>query len=262
MRICRFRHNGRTSYGIYEFDSVEYLDGEPFGGFCRTDERVDFDDVTLLAPVTPPNIIAVGANYQEHINETRSATPERPLVFLKATTAVIGPGEPIVLPRMAPDEVDYEGELAIVIGMRARHVSETDALQYVFGYTCANDVSARDCQLRLDRQWARGKSFDTFCPLGPWIETNLAPANLRISTRLNDRSVQDSTTANMIFDCRKLISYLSQCMTLLPGTVILTGTPDGVGMAQDPAVFLKAGDQVSVEIQGIGSLTNPVIAEE
>jgi 2-keto-4-pentenoate hydratase/2-oxohepta-3-ene-1,7-dioic acid hydratase in catechol pathway len=168
----------------------------------------------------------------------------------------------IELPRIAPDHVDYEAELAVVIGKTARHVSEQDALDYVFGYTCANDVSQRLCQKTLDRQWARGKSFDTFCPLGPWIETGIAdPQTLGIRSRLNGETMQDSNTGRLIFDVRRLVSYISDAMTLLPGTVILTGTPDGVGDARDPAVYLRDGDTIEIEIDGIGTLSNPVVAE-
>jgi len=166
-----------------------------------------------------------------------------------------------MLPRIAPDEVDYECELAIVIGKTARHVSPATALDYVLGYTCANDVSARDCQLRLDGgQWSRGKSFDTFAPLGPWIETDLDPDNAEIMSRVNGREMQHSNTDDLIFDCRHIVAYLSEAMTLPPGTVIMTGTPSGVGFARKPPVFLRAGDVVEIEIAGIGVLRNPVIA--
>jgi len=163
---------------------------------------------------------------------------------------------------MAPDEVDYECELAIVMGKAAHNVVEDEALDYVLGYTCSNDVSARDCQLRLDMQWARGKSFDTFAPLGPCIQTEMDPDHARVCTRLNGQVMQDSNTSDLIFSCRKLVSYLSHCMTLLPGTVIMTGTPAGVGFTRKPPVFLRPGDVVEIEIEGIGVLRNRVIAEE
>jgi 2-keto-4-pentenoate hydratase/2-oxohepta-3-ene-1,7-dioic acid hydratase in catechol pathway len=162
---------------------------------------------------------------------------------------------------MAPDEVDYEAELVIVIGKQARHVSEEEALEYVLGYTCGNDVSARDCQLRLDAQWARAKSFDTFAPLGPWIETELDVGDCRVQCRLNGATMQDGNTEDLIFGPRYLISYLSRCLTLLPGTAIMTGTPAGVGFARKPSVFLAPGDIVEVEIEGIGTLRNPVVKE-
>ncbi len=218
-------------------------------------------DSRLLAPVDPPNVLAIGLNYRAHAMEGGETLPERPLLFIKATTTVCGPSDPIVLPRIAPDHVDYECELAIIIGQKAKHVSEEDALDYVLGYTCGNDVSARDCQLEIDRQWARGKSFDNFCPLGPWIETDLDPDNARVTSRVNGKTMQDSNTNDLIFSCAKLVSYLSENLTLLPGTVIMTGTPSGVGFARKPPVFLHAGDVVDIEIEGIGVLTNHVIAE-
>ncbi|HVP11495.1 MAG TPA: fumarylacetoacetate hydrolase family protein [Phycisphaerae bacterium] len=218
--------------------------------------------VRRLAPVDPPNIFAIGRNYREHAEEMKAAETEaEPLVFLKATTSVIGPDDSIVLPRSAPDEVDFEGELAVVIGRTARDVSEDRALDYVLGYCCANDVSARDCQKRRDKQWARGKSFDTFCPLGPAIVTgdSLAVGSLRVRTTLNGRIMQEASTADMIFPVPALVSYLSRQFTLLPGTVILTGTPGGVGAARSPQVFLRPGDEVTVEVEGIGALTNHVV---
>lgn len=218
----------------------------------------------LLAPVPcpPPNVFGIGLNYRCHAAETHRPAPEKPLVFLKASTAVCGPGDPIELPRSAPDEVDYEAELAVVIGRRARGVSESEAEDFVLGYTCANDVSARDCQKRLDGQWARGKSFDTFCPLGPCLvspcEFDAAIAD--ITSTLNGRRLQEGNTADMVFSSRQLVSYLSHQFTLLPGTVICTGTPAGVGVARTPPVFLRHGDEITVAIAGIGELTNPVMA--
>ncbi len=262
MKVVRFREEGKAPvYGILDNQNIEVLEGSPFQGLNRTGRTVALSEVQLLAPVEPPNVIAIGANYQEHINESNATTPERPLIFIKATTSVIGPNDTIYLPKVAPNEVDYEAELAIIIGSTARRVSESEALDYVFGYTCANDVSARDCQKRLDRQWARAKSFDTFCPLGPSIATDLDPNNLRIKSRLNGQTMQDGTTADMIYNCAFLISYISQAMTLLPGTVILTGTPSGVGQSREPAVFLRPDDVFEVEIEGIGVLENPVKLE-
>lgn len=217
-----------------------------------------------LAPVAPPNIIAIGRNYREHAREMKAETLDaEPLIFLKATTSVIGPDEPIVLPRSAPDEVDFEAELAVTIGRRARNVSESEAMKHVLGFTCANDVSARDCQKRRDKQWARGKSFDTFCPLGPSIVTpdELDWGRLGIRSRLNGEVMQDSGTAEMLFSVPALVSYISHQFTLLPGTVILTGTPAGVGAARTPPVFLRPGDEISVEVDGIGVLTNRVVSE-
>jgi 2-keto-4-pentenoate hydratase/2-oxohepta-3-ene-1,7-dioic acid hydratase in catechol pathway len=235
--------------------------GDLFGAFRVTKKTVEV--ARLLAPVSPVNVIGIGLNYRRHAEESGFAVPEEPLVFAKLTTSVTGPRDPIVLPVDAPEEVDYEAELAIVIGKTARHVSEAAALECVLGYTCANDVSARDCQIRRDKQWTRAKGFDTFCPLGPClvIDPTMDPNALRIRSRLNERVMQDSSTADMIFSVRKLISYLSRQFTLLPGTVILTGTPEGVGFAREPAVYLRAGDTIEVEIEGIGRLVNRVKSE-
>ena len=261
MRIVRFENSARQpQFGLVEGDAIVPLDGNPIDAVKKSGgATVPLQKAKLLAPIAPPNLIAIGRNYVEHAKEGNDVPPKAPIVFLKATTTIIAAGDPIVLPEMAPKAVDYEAELAVVIGKTANHVSETDALKYVFGYTCANDVSARDCQ-RNDPQWARGKSFDTFAPLGPWIETAVSPADLKISLRLNNTVMQDARTSLMIFNVPFLISYLSRCMTLLPGTVILTGTPAGCGFAKVPPVWLKPGDDVVVEIEGIGSLRNSVKA--
>jgi 2-keto-4-pentenoate hydratase/2-oxohepta-3-ene-1,7-dioic acid hydratase in catechol pathway len=188
--------------------------------------------------------------------------PPAPVIFIKTPNTIVGPGDPIVVPAMAPNEVDYEAELVIVIGKKAKNVSKQEAKRYILGYTCGNDVSARDCQLRLDKQWARGKCFDTFAPIGPWIATDLDGDKLGIRLKLNGRTMQDSNTSDMVFSCADLVSYISQCMTLYPGSIIMTGTPGGVGFTRKPPVWLKAGDTVSVEIDGIGTLTNPVRKEQ
>ncbi len=249
--------DGQTVFGRQQGERVLRIDGDPFGESSPTDEPVTVR--RRLAPVAPPNIFAIGLNYRAHAAESGSAIPDAPVVFIKATTSLNDPGAPIVLPAVS-QSVDYECELAIVIGRRARNVSESDALDHVLGYTCANDVSARHWQRRLG-QWARAKSFDTFCPLGPWIETDIADPNaLAISTRLNGQVMQEANTADMIFSVRELVSFLSRDLTLLPGTVILTGTPPGVGMARQPPVWLTPGDEVTVAIEGIGELTNPVAA--
>jgi 2-keto-4-pentenoate hydratase/2-oxohepta-3-ene-1,7-dioic acid hydratase in catechol pathway len=189
--------------------------------------------------------------------------PKHPVVFAKLTSSVANPGDPIFLPMDAPDEVDYEAELAVVIGKSARHINIEEALDHVLGYTCANDVSARDCQGRRDLQWTRAKSFDTFCPLGPCliVDPKLDPNSLPIRSKLNGKTMQESNTEDMCFSVPTLISYLSQHFTLLPGTVILTGTPEGVGSAQHPPAYLRDGDMISVEIDGVGKLTNPVRRE-
>jgi 2-keto-4-pentenoate hydratase/2-oxohepta-3-ene-1,7-dioic acid hydratase in catechol pathway len=205
-------------------------------------------------------VLCVGQNYLAHVEERGEKRPLAPILFMKATTTVIGPDEPIVIPKIAPTEIDYEAELALVIGKTARHVPENRALEYVLGYTCAHDVSARDCQ-RNDGQWVRAKSFDTFCPVGPWLETDLDPAHVRVQGRLNGQTMQDASTSLMIFSIPFLISYLSRGMTLLPGTLLLTGTPAGVGFARKPPVFLKPGDLFEVEIEGVGTLRNAVTRE-
>ncbi len=263
MRLIRFEDaSGQVRMGEQLApDEARVIRGDVFGSHEVTSERARVK--RLLAPIEPPNVIAIGLNYQRHAAESGTKVPDFPLVFFKLTTSVVGPGEPIVLPADAPDEVDYEAELAVVIGRRARKVSEADALRYVLGYTCANDVSARDCQIRRDKQWARAKGFDTFCPLGPCvvIDPAMNPDALPIRARLNGQVMQDSNTADMIFSVPRLISYLSYQFTLLPGTVICTGTPEGVGCARKPPVYLKPGDTITIEIDGIGELSNPVVAD-
>ena len=206
----------------------------------------------------PPNIIAIGLNYRQHAVETGAEIPERPVIFLKATSSLTDPESEILLPKLAPEEVDFEAELAVIIAKEAKNIETVEVNDYILGYSCANDVSARDCQKKLDKQWARGKSFDTFCPLGPWIETEVDPGDLIIKSILNGKVMQQSKTSDMIFNVEQLISYLSHNMTLLPGTVVLTGTPEGVGFAREDQVFLRDGDQITIEIEGIGSLENTV----
>lgn len=262
MKIARFlTEDGISHWGrVVDDRHAVPMQGDVFG-----EHRFEGSPqlmVRRLAPVEPPNIFAVGRNYREHVQEmSADDVPAEPLIFLKATTSVIGPEDDIVLPRSAPDEVDFEAELAVVIGKLTKDVSEETALDYVFGYTCANDVSARDCQKRRDKQWTRGKSFDTFCPLGPVILTRdeLSPSSLRIRSILNGRTMQEGSTSEMIFSVPFLVSYLSRQFTLLPGTIILTGTPAGVGVARCPQVFLRNGDEITVQIDGIGLLSNKVV---
>ncbi|MGO9645772.1 MAG: fumarylacetoacetate hydrolase family protein [Candidatus Bathyarchaeia archaeon] len=262
MRIVRFSVNNKdASYGILQNLEISPIEGDIFGNWRRTASNLKLENVRLLAPIPPPNILAIGLNYKAHAKESGQPIPPAPVLFIKANTALTDPNQPIILPSIAPNEVDYEAELVIIIRKLARNVSENEAHNYVLGYTCGNDVSARDCQLRLDAQWARGKSFDTFAPMGPWIETELQADTSRIRCRLNGRTMQDSNTKDLIFNTSQLISYLSKCMTLVPGTAIMTGTPSGVGFARKPPVFLKAGDVVEVEIDGIGTLQNPVKQE-
>ena len=262
MRIVRFeRVDGTVGFGVADSDTlseVELISGDIFGDFELTGKKVEVKK--LLAPVDPPNIIAIGLNYRDHAEESGMKIPELPLVFLKLTTSVIGPEEPIILPKVAPDQVDYEAELVVVIGKTCKDISPDESRDYILGYTCGNDVSARDCQLKIDSQWARGKSFDTFCPLGPWIVTadQIDPSDLSIKSIVSGQVLQDSRTSQLIFPIPELISFLSKQFTLLPGTVIMTGTPPGVGFARKPQRFLKSGDEVIVEIDKIGQLRNPV----
>jgi 2-keto-4-pentenoate hydratase/2-oxohepta-3-ene-1,7-dioic acid hydratase in catechol pathway len=224
------------------------------------------DEQKLLAPVVPTAIWCIGLNYRQHAAETHAKIPDYPILFAKGLNAVQNPGDPIEIPtHLRSDEVDYEGELAVVIGKTCKNVRRQDALNYVLGYTAANDVSARDWQKnRGGGQWCRGKTFDTFCPLGPCLVTPDEipnPNALRLRTLLNGEVMQDSNTNDMIFDVPALIEFLSGSTTLLPGTVILTGTPQGVGMARNPPVWLKPGDTITVEVEKIGQLTNPVANE-
>ena len=260
MKIARFADSsGGSRSGIVRDSTIEIIAGDAFGPRAKTGENVALAEVRLLAPLMPLNLLCIGRNYKAHADELGNALPKAPLLFLKATTALTGPESDVVLPRVAPDQVDFEAELAVVIGKSARDVSEEDALNHVLGYTCANDVSARDAQ-NGDGQWARGKSFDTFCPLGPWIETELNPADVAIRGRLNGEVKQDARTSLLIFSVPHIISYLSRSLTLVPGTVILTGTPAGCGFGRNPPLWLKPGDVYEVEIEGIGTLRNRIVA--
>lgn len=268
MKIIRFiAEDERTYYGMVESQrdrAARIIVGSIFEEFSVSDAAAVIKKV--LPPVVPPNIIGIGLNYARHADETGVSYPEMPIMFLKGTNSIIGHGEPIMLPKAGADEVDYEAELAVVIGKRAKNVSPDEAEEYILGYCCANDVSARDWQInKQKKQWARGKSFDSFCPLGPCLVTRddiPAPNALSIQTEINGTSYQKSNTADMIFKVTTLVSHLSQSMTLLPGTVILTGTPAGVGFTRQPTVFLKEGDIITVTIEKIGRLTNPIIREE
>jgi 2-keto-4-pentenoate hydratase/2-oxohepta-3-ene-1,7-dioic acid hydratase in catechol pathway len=231
--------------------TVAAIEEHPFGAIKFTGDRWALPDVRLVAPILPSKVVAVGKNYADHAREMGGEAPASPVIFLKPSTSVIGTGDLIRLPQS--DRVDHEAELAVVIGRPARDVSRADALSYVLGYTCANDVTARD-QQKADVQFTRGKGHDSFCPIGPWIETVLDPADLRVTASVNGELRQDGRTSQMIHDVPTLIEFMSGVMTLLPGDVILTGTPAGVGP-------IKEGDTVSVEIEGIGTLTNPVIAK-
>jgi 2-keto-4-pentenoate hydratase/2-oxohepta-3-ene-1,7-dioic acid hydratase in catechol pathway len=258
MKIARYRYDGQTRYGIIEGDLVYPCDGDPFTELSKSQKAIDLGSVRLLAPVSPPNILCLGLNYRRHADESAMTYPAAPLLFLKATTTLCGPGDPIVLPEAYQDSIDYEVELVIVIGKKAKDVSEEEVPRVVLGYTIGNDVSNRAAQFN-DGQWARGKSHDTFCPIGPAIVTDLDGDNLNISCRLEGQTMQDSNTSDMIFSCRQIVSYLSRSLTLLPGTIIMTGTPSGVGFARKPPVFLKAGQTVECRIEGIGLLANPIV---
>jgi 2-keto-4-pentenoate hydratase/2-oxohepta-3-ene-1,7-dioic acid hydratase in catechol pathway len=258
MRIARFAFGEDVKYGVVSGGTdadlqVTELAGHPFGpadAIRYTSASYPLADVRLLAPVLPSKVVAIGKNYAAHAREMGGEPPAEPVIFLKPSTAVTGPVDAIVRPVALSKRVDYEGELAVVIGRVARDVPPERAAEYVFGYTCANDVTARDLQAG-DGQWARAKGFDTFCPLGPWIETELDPADLEIRTTVNGEVRQESRTSLLLHGVPELIAYVTAVMTLLPGDVLLTGTPDGIGP-------LESGDHVSVTIEGIGTLTNRV----
>jgi 2-keto-4-pentenoate hydratase/2-oxohepta-3-ene-1,7-dioic acid hydratase in catechol pathway len=256
VRIARYTTGEDPAYGIVEGEPgkeiIAQVQGDPlYQPIVLTGEHVLLEEVRLLAPVIPRSkVIGVGKNYADHAREMGGEPPTEPLLFLVPNTAVVGPGDPVVMPPIT-DEVSYEGELAVVIGRIAKDVPRERVKEVVYGYTCANDVTARDLQ-RSDGQWARAKGFDTSCPLGPWIVTDLDVSDLAIRTHHGGDLVQDGTTADMIHDVETLVSHISQAFTLLPGDVILTGTPAGVGLVQP-------GSSVSVEIEGIGTLTNPFV---
>lgn len=253
MRFIRYTvGEDKPRYGWVFQDKVGPIDGEPFGEYRRLEAGMPIERVRLLAPVMPGKIIAVGRNYAEHAKERGVDVPEIPLTFLKPPTSAIGPGETILLPPQS-QRVDHEAELAVVIGKPGRWIQPEDAMGHILGYTIANDVTARDLQQK-DGQWTRGKGFDTFCPLGPWIETDLDPTDLQITCRVNGELRQMGSTREMVFSIQQLIAFISSVMTLLPGDVILTGTPSGISP-------LAAGDTVEVEIEGIGTLSNPVAAD-
>src|SRR5215467_6302139 len=290
MRIARFSHNGDVSYGLVlgadrsaaaeagasaasvsavgngdhpvaasgQGDDqllIAELAGHPFGGHAEdiklTGIRFPLADVRLLAPILPSKVICIGKNYADHAREMGGEPPDEPVIFLKPSTSVIGPGDPVARPVKLSERVDFEGELAVVIGRLCRDVPPERVSEVIFGYTCANDVTARDLQAK-DGQWTRAKGFDTFCPLGPWIETGLDPSDLELTTTVNGEVKQHARTSQLLHDVTAVVCYVTSVMTLLPGDILLTGTPAGIG----PLVH---GDRVSVAIQGIGSLTNPVV---
>jgi 2-keto-4-pentenoate hydratase/2-oxohepta-3-ene-1,7-dioic acid hydratase in catechol pathway len=256
VRWCRFSADGQIKgYGLVEAAdgqvTVAGVDGTPFTGFTLTGQRWALGAVRLLAPVVPTKVLCVGKNYADHAREMGGEAPADPVIFAKPSTAVIGPGDPIVHPRDS-DQVDFEGELAVVIGSLCRDVPAARAHEVVLGYTVANDVTARDHQ-RQDGQWTRGKGHDSFCPLGPWIETELDPSDLAITTELDGELRQASRTSMMLHDVAQVVAWVSAFCTLIPGDVLLTGTPAGVGP-------MTPGQRVSVTVEGIGTLHNPVVA--
>ncbi|MCD9153437.1 fumarylacetoacetate hydrolase family protein [Aeromicrobium duanguangcaii] len=259
MRVARFAGDDDPRYGVVGTDGdtpiIAPLKGDPlYAPLELTGEKLPLEDVRLLAPVIPRSkVVCVGKNYVAHAAEMGGEVPQEPLIFLKPNTSVIGPGEPIFYPKQTQD-LHFEGELAIVIGRICRNLTLEDAPKVIYGYTVANDVTARDLQSK-DGQWARAKGFDTFCPLGPWIETDFDPSNVRVRTTLNGEIKQDGNTSDMVFDVPSILQYVTSFMTLLPGDVVLTGTPEGVGPMQ-------AGDHVAVTIDGLGTLTNPVVADD
>ena len=241
------------------------LDFIEYGGSPEPGENVvPLPEARLHAPIpNPEKIIAIGLNYVDHAEETGAPIPEKPVVFTKYPNCIVGPGEAIRIPPIT-EQVDYEAELAVIIGKTARNVSESDALDHVFGYANANDVSSRDLQFSEGGQWTRSKSLDTFMPFGPFVATKDEvpdPQNLAIRAVLNGETVQDGTTEKMIFSVAEIVAFLSTGMTLVPGDIIITGTPPGVGMAREPQLWMKPGDEVTIEIEGLGALTNPVEAE-
>jgi len=247
----RFSFDGKTHYGQLQGDQVAIIAGDIFSDFELTDQIVPLESVTLLTPCQPRSIVCVGLNYRQHALEMGLQLPSEPVIFLKPQTSLLPHGGNIVYWPMV-GRLDYEAELAVVIGKRCHRVSKEEAMRYIFGYTIANDVTARDLQSK-DGQWTRAKSFDTFCPLGPSIVTDIDGSNLRLKAILNGQVKQDSTTADLIFNIPQLVSFISHVLTLHPGDVILTGTPSGVGPMQ-------VGDEIRIEIEGLGHLINRVVA--
>ena len=264
MKILRFKKGNGSGYGILEGTFVNELEGDIFtpsekksqtnfsNGSARyelTGRQYPLDETKILAPCQPTKIVALGLNYRSHAEELKMTLPEDPLLFLKPSTAVIGPNENVIYPAMSR-RVDYEAELGVVIGRETKGVSEDEAREYILGYTCFNDVTARDLQSK-DKQFTRSKGFDTFAPVGPWIETELNPDNLRVESYLNGEQKQSGTTTDLIFSVFQLVSFISNVMTLLPGDVIATGTPAGIGP-------MEVGDTIEIVVEGIGTLKNEV----
>ena len=260
MKVCRFIDaDGNARIGILDGETIAVVNGTVPGELIDAGISLLISDVDQwLPPVDPPNVIALGLNYAAHVKEfDRDHIPDTPVMFMKATSSLNFNGGIIELPAMAPNQVDFEAELGIVIGNTASNIEPDEAAEYIYGYTCVNDVTARDCQ-KNDRQWVRAKSFNTFCPVGPFIETEIDPVGLEVRSVLNENVMQNGNTSDMIFKPHEIVSFISKCMTLLPGTLILTGTPPGVGFARSPQVFLQPGDEIKIEISGLGVLVNKV----
>jgi len=250
MKIARIEHNGQPAYGYVEDERINLIDGDIFGKYTKTDISVSLEGEKLLAPCVPGKVIAVGLNYSDHAKEMGKQTTEFPVFFLKANSSVVGHEDDIIYPCHYSNRVDFEAELAIVIGKRAKHIEESEVHDYILGYTCLNDVTARDLQ-KIDGQWARAKSFDTFCPIGPFISDELDPSNAKIQSILNGEVKQDSNTSQFIHKLEFLVSAASKIMTLEPGDIIATGTPEGIGE-------MKSGDVIEIYIEGIGTLRSYV----
>ncbi|MEY4321882.1 MAG: hypothetical protein RL167_610 [Actinomycetota bacterium] len=251
MRVARFGFNGEPRFGLVDGPELILLKGHPLvNGYETSSERVAIKEVKLLAPTIPSKVVCIGKNYADHIAEMGLPTQPEPTIFLKPSSSIIGPGDPIVLPRQS-ERVELEAELAIVIGQIAKDVTVDSAMEYIWGFTVANDVTARDLQAS-DDQWARSKGFDSFCPIGPWIETEFVPEGQIIESRINGEVQQAGTIDQMIHGVAEIVSYVSENMTLLPGDIILTGTPAGI-------TTISAGDIVECEVEGVGNLFNPVI---
>jgi len=260
VRIVRFALADQIAYGVVEGDADDHasltvtaIDGHPFAAFDRTSVTLPLSQVRVLPPVLPSKVIGIGKNYVDHAAEMGGEAPATPVMFLKPSTAVIGDGDPIVLPPQSR-QVEYEGELAVVIGRLAREVPHDRAAEAILGYTCANDVTARDLQ-RSDGQWTRAKGFDSFAPLGPWIVTDVDVSDVVIQTRLDGEVVQSGRTSQMVHSVAEIVAFVSETMTLLPGDVILTGTPAGVGP-------IRGGQRVSVSVAGVGTISNPVVGND
>ena len=250
MKIVKFLHKKNISWGVLQKESILLLKEDPFKKITPSSKKIPFSKCRLLAPAAPSKIVLTGLNYTGHAKELKMRLPKAPIIFLKPPTTLVGHNDRIIYPK-GVKHLDYEAELAVVIKKECKNISQKDAAKYILGYTCLNDVTARDLQAK-DIQWGRAKSFDTFCPVGPWVETDASPNNLSIKLYLNGKLKQSSSTKQFIFSVNYLVSFISGIMTLLPGDIISTGTPSGVGP-------MKKGDSVEVVIEGVGSLRNKVV---